>query len=48
MTQYSGPGSQSVVNRWQMDFDYFYALKGYIVVCVDGRGTGGRGRKEGR
>ncbi|MDE6702546.1 MAG: S9 family peptidase, partial [Muribaculaceae bacterium] len=44
MTQYSGPGSQSVVNRWQMDFDYFYALKGYIVVCVDGRGTGGRGR----
>ncbi len=45
MTQYSGPGSQSVVNRWQMDFDYFYALKGYIVVCVDGRGTGGRGRK---
>ena len=44
MTQYSGPGSQSVVNRWQMDFDYFYASKGYIVVCVDGRGTGGRGR----
>ena len=45
MTQYSGPGSQSVVNRWQMDFDYFYAMKGYIVVCIDGRGTGGRGRK---
>lgn len=44
MTQYSGPGSQSVENRWQMSFDYFYALKGYIVVCVDGRGTGARGR----
>ena len=45
MTQYSGPGSQSVVNRWQMDFDTFYAMKGYIVVCVDGRGTGGRGKQ---
>lgn len=44
MTQYSGPGSQSVVNRWHMDFEYFYATKGYLVVCVDGRGTGGRGR----
>lgn len=44
MTQYSGPGSQSVVNRWQMDFDYYYAMQGYVVVCVDGRGTGGRGR----
>lgn len=45
MTQYSGPASQSVINRWQMDFDTFYAMKGYIVVCVDGRGTGGRGKK---
>ena len=44
MVQYSGPGSQNVVNRWQMDFDYFYAMKGYVIVCVDGRGTGGRGR----
>lgn len=44
MTQYSGPGSQSVVNRWQMDFEYYYAMQGYVVVCVDGRGTGGRGR----
>lgn len=44
MVQYSGPGSQSVVNRWQMDFEFYYAMKGYVVVCVDGRGTGGRGR----
>lgn len=45
MTQYSGPGSQSVTNSWKMDFDTFYALKGYIVFCVDGRGTGARGRR---
>lgn len=45
MTQYSGPSSQSVKNSWKMDFDYFYAMNGYIVVCVDGRGTGARGRK---
>lgn len=45
MTQYSGPGSQTVVNRWAMDFDYYYALQGYVVIAVDGRGTGGRGRK---
>lgn len=44
MTQYSGPGSQSVLNRWSMDWEYFAAEKGFIVVCVDGRGTGGRGR----
>lgn len=44
MTQYSGPGSQSVLNKWNMDWEYFAAEKGYIVVCVDGRGTGGRSR----
>lgn len=45
MSQYSGPESQSVLDRWSMDWDYFYAKKGYIVMCVDGRGTGGRGRE---
>lgn len=47
MYQYSGPGSQSVVNRWGGSNDYWYqmlAQKGYIVACVDGRGTGLRGR----
>lgn len=45
MDQYSGPGSQSVVNRWQLDWQQYFATQGYIVVCVDGRGTGGRGRE---
>ena len=46
MTQYSGPGSQSVSNSWNSYDDYWYQLlaeKGYVVVCVDGRGTGFRG-----
>ncbi|MDO9274628.1 MAG: prolyl oligopeptidase family serine peptidase, partial [Lutibacter sp.] len=46
MTQYSGPGSQSVSNEWSSSNDYWYqhlAEKGYIVVCVDGRGTGFKG-----
>ena len=47
MYQYSGPGSQSVTNRWNYSNDYWHAMltqKGYIVACVDGRGTGKRGR----
>jgi dipeptidyl-peptidase-4 len=47
MTQYSGPGSQSVSNRWNGANDYWYQHLtdlGYIVVCVDGRGTGFKGR----
>ena len=46
MYQYSGPGSQSVANRWNSANDYWYqmlAQKGYIVACVDGRGTGLKG-----
>lgn len=46
MYQYSGPGSQSVANRWNGTNDYWYqmlAQKGYIVACVDGRGTGYKG-----
>ncbi|MDH3381599.1 MAG: S9 family peptidase [Flavobacteriaceae bacterium] len=43
MYQYSGPGSQSVSNSWSSGNDLWYqmlAQQGYIVVCVDGRGTG--------
>lgn len=43
MWQYSGPGSQEVFNRWAMDWDIYAAQQGFLVVCVDGRGTGGRG-----
>jgi len=47
MFQYSGPGSQQVANRWMVSNDYWYQLlasEGYIVACVDGRGTGLKGR----
>jgi dipeptidyl-peptidase-4 len=46
MYQYSGPGSQQVANRWNSTNDYWYqmlAQQGYIVACVDGRGTGFKG-----
>ncbi len=43
LTQYSGPGSQSVRDRWEMDWEDALAAEGYIVACADGRGTGFRG-----
>ncbi|PQJ16586.1 S9 family peptidase [Aureicoccus marinus] len=47
MFQYSGPGSQQVANRWLGANDYWHqmlASEGYIIACVDGRGTGLKGR----
>ena len=47
MYQYSGPGSQQVANRWNSANDYWFqmlAQQGYITVCIDGRGTGLKGR----
>lgn len=46
MYQYSGPGSQQVANQWNSSNDYWFmmlAQQGYIVACVDGRGTGFKG-----
>ena len=46
MYQYSGPGSQEVANKWWGSNDYWHAMlteKGYLVLCVDGRGTGFKG-----
>ncbi|KAF2705241.1 putative dipeptidyl-aminopeptidase B [Pleomassaria siparia CBS 279.74] len=44
--QYSGPGSQTVDKRFKVDFQSYLASGlGYIVVTVDGRGTGFLGRK---
>lgn len=46
MFVYGGPGSQMVSNGW-LGHNYYWfqhlAAKGYIVACVDNRGTGGRG-----
>lgn len=44
MWLYNGPGSQEVLNRWSIDWQQAAADEGFVVVCVDGRGTGGRGR----
>jgi dipeptidyl-peptidase-4 len=44
--QYSGPGSQQVANQWNSTNDYWFMMltqQGYIVACVDGRGTGFKG-----
>lgn len=49
MYQYSGPSSQEVTDSWNLGFygggvfESYMAQEGYIYVCVDGRGTGGRG-----
>ena len=46
MYVYGGPGSQNVADSWgasrNMWFNYL-AQKGYIIACVDNRGTGFRG-----
>lgn len=45
LIQYSGPGSQRVLNRWRKRWGTYLATQGYIVVDADGRGTACRGRK---
>ena len=46
MFQYSGPGSQQVANDWLDTNDMWFMMlsqQGYIIACVDGRGTGFKG-----
>lgn len=50
MYQYGGPGNQQVLNQWGIGMsgngailEQYLAQQGYISVCVDNRGTGGRG-----
>jgi hypothetical protein len=54
MHQYSGPYSQKVKDSWAIGqyggglFESYMASNGFIMVCVDGRGTAGRGTKFGK
>ena len=54
MFQYSGPYSQQVHDSWYIGnygnamFESYMAGEGFIMVCVDGRGTGGRGTEFGK
>ena len=43
LTQYSGPGSQEVSDRWGFDWCDALTAEGYIIASTDGRGTGYRG-----
>lgn len=48
MFVYGGPGSQQTVNRWGGSNYLWYqylAQQGYVIACVDNRGTGGRGEE---
>ncbi|WPP53454.1 S9 family peptidase [Catalinimonas niigatensis] len=47
MYVYGGPGSQLVQDSWMSDRDlwhHYLTQQGYIVACIDNRGTGGRGK----
>jgi dipeptidyl-peptidase-4 len=47
MYEYGGPGSQTVTDSWDRNTAWYQMLaqKGYIIVSVDGRGSGGRGQE---
>ena len=41
--QYSGPGSQQVLDTWNAGFEQTLVANGFVYGCFDGRGTGARG-----
>ena len=50
MYQYGGPGNQQVKNAWHVGMagngaimEQYLCQQGYVCVCIDNRGTGGRG-----
>lgn len=48
MTEYGGPGSQKVLDQWGGSdylFHQYLAQEGYLVACIDNRGTGARGEE---
>lgn len=45
MTQYSGPNSQEVLDEWDINWHHYLAQEGFVVACVDPRGTGARGEE---
>jgi dipeptidyl-peptidase-4 len=45
MEQYSGPNSQQVADKFGIGWENYIASLGYIIVCVDGRGTAARGEE---
>ena len=45
MYQYNGPQSQEVLDSYNFGWEYYLSANGYIVVCVDGRGTAARGQE---
>jgi len=45
MTQYSGPNSQEVLDKWSVGWNDYLAQEGFLIVCIDPRGTGARGEE---
>lgn len=45
ITQYSGPNSQQVKNSWSLNWLNYLAQEGYVIACIDPRGTAARGEE---